>query len=93
MRSGWLRGDFSLHHYRRIGVVADCVGLLIHIPAIYAQWHLGWDYRWSGFLLQAPRELRLLMQAVGYLALALVSGRAFRLRLVNAGSRRSGAWR
>ena len=33
------------------------------------QWQVHWDYRWSGFLLQVPRELGAPLQAMGYLAL------------------------
>lgn len=69
MRCGWLRGEFSLRHYRRLAGLLLPLSLLIQIPAIVMQWQLGWDYRWSGFLLQAPREIGGLMQAVGYLAL------------------------
>lgn len=70
MRSGWLRGEFSLHHYRRVGCWLIVVGMLINIPAIYAQWHVGWTYRWCAFLLQAPRELSAPFQTIGYAALA-----------------------
>lgn len=70
MRSGWLKGQFSLRHYRRTGVLLIGLGLLINIPAIIAQWQLGWSYRWCAFFLQAPRELGAPLQAVGYAALA-----------------------
>ncbi|WP_200550403.1 DUF418 domain-containing protein YeiB [Kosakonia sp. LAM2021] len=70
MRSGWLKGQFSQRHYRRMAVLLIGLGLLINIPAIIAQWQLGWSYRWCAFLLQAPRELGAPLQAVGYAALA-----------------------
>ncbi|MFE4110413.1 DUF418 domain-containing protein YeiB [Kosakonia sp. YIM B13611] len=70
MRSGWLKGQFSLRHYRRTGGLLIGLGLLINIPAIIAQWQLGWSYRWCAFFLQAPRELGAPLQAVGYAALA-----------------------
>ena len=70
MRSGWLKGQYSLHHYRRSGVWLIAVGMLINLPGIYAQWHLSWDRRWCAFLLQAPRELSAPFQAIGYAALA-----------------------
>lgn len=69
MRSGWLRGEFSLRHYRRTGVILILVGLAINLPAVIAQWRLGWDYRWCAFYLQAPRELGAPFQALGYTAL------------------------
>ncbi|HEY3589843.1 MAG TPA: DUF418 domain-containing protein YeiB [Buttiauxella sp.] len=85
MRSGWLRGEFSLHHYRRIALWLIVVGLLINIPAIYAQWHVGWTYRWCAFLLQAPRELSAPFQTIGYAALAFgYWPQLSRLRIVNA---------
>lgn len=70
MRSGWLKGQFSLHHYRRTGAWLIAVGMLINLPGIYAQWRLGWDARWCAFLLQAPRELGAPFQTIGYAALA-----------------------
>lgn len=70
MRSGWLRGQFSLRHYRRVGALLIALGMLINIPSIVAQWQLGWSYRWCAFFLQAPRELGGPMQAIGYAALA-----------------------
>lgn len=69
MRSGWLKGQFSLSHYRRSGLVLIVVGLLINVPAVIAQWQLGWNYRWCAFLLQAPRELSAPFQTLGYTAL------------------------
>ena len=70
MRSGWLKGQFSLRHYRRTGASLIAIGMLINLPAIVAQWQLGWDYRWCAFLLQAPRELSAPLQTLGYAALA-----------------------
>ncbi|HFK1620679.1 TPA: DUF418 domain-containing protein YeiB [Klebsiella pneumoniae] len=70
MRSGWLKGQFSLRHYRRTGALLVAAGMAVNLPAIFAQWYLAWDYRWSAFLLQAPRELSAPLQAIGYAALA-----------------------
>ncbi|EOE1790882.1 DUF418 domain-containing protein YeiB [Citrobacter freundii] len=69
MRSGWLKGQYSLQHYRRTGVLLVIVGMLINLPAIIAQWQLDWAYRWCAFLLQAPRELGAPLQTIGYAAL------------------------
>lgn len=70
MRSGWLKGQFSLRHYRRTGALLMAAGMAVNLPAIFAQWYLAWDYRWCAFLLQAPRELSAPLQAIGYAALA-----------------------
>lgn len=69
MRSGWLKGEFSLKHYRRTGLWLVLTGIAINLPAVITQWQLGWDYRWCAFLLQAPRELSAPFQTVGYAAL------------------------
>ena len=70
MRCGWLKGQFSHRHYRRCAAVCISLGMLINLPAIAAQWHLDWDYRWCAFLLQAPREISAPIQTLGYAALA-----------------------
>lgn len=69
MRSGWLKGQYSLHHYRRTGALLIIAGVLINLPAIVAQWQLDWAWRWCGFLLQAPRELSAPFQTLGYASL------------------------
>jgi len=69
MRSGWLKGQFSPAHYLQLAAILLPFSLAIQIPAVVFAWHTGWSYRWSGFYLQAPREIGALMQAVGYLAL------------------------
>lgn len=69
MRSGWLKGQFNVRHYLGLAAILLPLSLLIQIPAVAAAWYTGWDYRWSGFYLQVPREIGALMQAIGYLAL------------------------
>lgn len=69
MRSGWLKGQFSLRHYRRTGFVLVAIGVIINLPAIALQWQLDWAYRWCAFLLQMPRELSAPFQAIGYASL------------------------
>ncbi|GJL33821.1 hypothetical protein PUATCC27989T_00749 [Phytobacter ursingii] len=85
MRSGWLKGQFSLRHYRRTGLFLIALGVAINLPAIIAQWQLGWSYRWCAFILQAPRELGAPIQVLGYTA--IIYGfwpQLCRSRLVNA---------
>lgn len=69
MRNGWLKGEFSLAHYRRTAWVLIGIAFLIQIPGIFLQWILRWDFRWTGFLLQVPRDLAAPLQAIGYAAL------------------------
>ncbi|WP_428943528.1 DUF418 domain-containing protein YeiB [Pantoea sp. FN060301] len=69
MRSGWLKGNYSLQHYRRSALMLISVAWLIQIPGIYLQWASGWDFRWAAFFLQVPREIGAPLQAVGYAAL------------------------
>ncbi|WP_297198216.1 DUF418 domain-containing protein YeiB [uncultured Pluralibacter sp.] len=70
MQSGWLKGRYSLKHYRRTGALLVALGLIINLPGVIGQWQLGWSARWCAFLLQAPRELSAPFQSVGYAALA-----------------------
>ncbi len=49
MRSGWLKGQFSLRHYRRTGALLVAAGMAVNLPAIFAQWYLARDYRWCAF--------------------------------------------
>lgn len=69
MRNGWLKGEFSIAHYRRVAQWFIPVGLGINAIGVALQWHVAWEYRWSGLLLQAPREFSALIQGIGYLAL------------------------
>ena len=80
-----LMGAFSLSHYRRTGALLIVAGMAVNLPAIFAQWHLGWNPRWCAFLLQAPRELGAPLQTIGYAALAWgFWPQLCRLRLVGA---------
>jgi uncharacterized protein len=84
MRSGWLKGSLAspLSPHRR---TADCRRHAVNLPAIFAQWHLGWNPRWCAFLLQAPRELGAPLQTIGYASLAWgFWPQLCRLRLVGA---------
>ncbi len=70
-RNGWLLGAFSPQHYRRLACGLIVLSCLIQIPAIFMQWKLHWAFRWSGFFLQAPRDLAAPLQSLGYAALCL----------------------
>ncbi|WP_037386191.1 DUF418 domain-containing protein YeiB [Serratia sp. DD3] len=69
MRSGWLSHAYPPAYYLRQAAWLIPLSLLLQLPAVALQWRLNWDYRWSGFLLQVPRELGSPLQAMGYLAL------------------------
>ncbi|TKI05812.1 DUF418 domain-containing protein YeiB [Martelella alba] len=68
MRHGWLAGALPAAHYRKMALILLPLGVAINLPGVILQWHLQWDYRWSGFLLQIPRELGAPFQALGYVA-------------------------
>lgn len=70
MRSGWLSGKYTQTRYRRSGGVLVALGLLINLPGVIGQWHFGWSFSSSAFLLQIPREAGAPLQATGYLSLA-----------------------
>ncbi|MDR7343025.1 uncharacterized protein J2X14_001429 [Pantoea alhagi] len=69
MRNGWLQGAYSRRHYRQTAVILLTLGWLIQLPATLLQWHLEWAFRWSGFYLQAPRDLAAPLVSLGYAAL------------------------
>ena len=69
LRNGWLRGEFSRQYYCRTGWLLLLSGMAIELPAIILQWQTNWDFRWSGFFLQAPREISAPLQSLGYVAL------------------------
>lgn len=69
MRNGWLQGQFSVQHYRRAALWLTAAGWLIELPAVALQWHLQWEFRWTAFYLQAPRDLASPLQSLGYAAL------------------------
>ncbi|MGK3116100.1 DUF418 domain-containing protein YeiB [Candidatus Pantoea formicae] len=69
MRSGWLKGEFSVQHYHRSAALLLTIGWLMAIPGIAAQWLVGWEFRWSAFLLQLPRDLASPFISLGYAAL------------------------
>ncbi|MFC0229328.1 DUF418 domain-containing protein YeiB [Serratia aquatilis] len=69
MRSGWLCNMYSPRYYLHQAAWLIPLSLLIQLPGVILQWQLDWEFRWSAFLLQVPRELGAPLQAIGYLAL------------------------
>lgn len=68
-RTGWLLGERSLNHYRTAALGLLLPGFAITTCGSLSQWLTGWDFRWSGFWLQIPRELASPLLALGYVAL------------------------
>ncbi len=69
MRNGWLQGAWSRAHYRRAAALLLPLGWLIQLPATLLQWHLAWNYHWTAFYLQMPRDLAAPFISLGYAAL------------------------
>ena len=55
MRSGWLKGQFSLRHYRRTGALLVAAGMAVNLPAIFAQWYLAGTIAGARFTAGAAR--------------------------------------
>jgi len=71
MRSGWWKGEYSPQHYRRTAAIMLGIGFTIAIPGVLAQWLLHWEFRWTAFYLQVPRDLASPFISLGYAALCL----------------------
>ncbi|MXP48549.1 DUF418 family protein [Pantoea sp. Eser] len=71
LRSGWLAGEFSPQHYRQAAALLLAMGLSIAVAGVAAQWLLHWEFRWTGFYLQTPRDLASPLISLGYAALCL----------------------
>lgn len=71
LRSGWLTGQFSTQHYRQSATWLLTIGFSIAVAGVAAQWLLHWEFRWSGFYLQTPRDLASPLISLGYAALCL----------------------
>ncbi len=70
MRSGWLKGQFSLRHYRRTGALLVAAGHGGQSAGNIRPVVSGMGLSLVRVLLQAPRELSAPLQAIGYAALA-----------------------
>ncbi len=70
MRSGWLKGQFSLRHYRRTGALLVAAGMAVNLPAIFAQWYLAGTIAGARFYCRRRANLAPPLQAIGYAALA-----------------------
>ncbi len=68
-RNGWLIGQRSRAHYWRCAGVLLGIGGIITAIGTYLQYQTQWSFRWSGFWLQAPRELGAPLMSLGYIAM------------------------
>ncbi|MGL4600540.1 DUF418 domain-containing protein YeiB [Plesiomonas sp.] len=69
IRNGWLQGSRLPHQYWRKAIVLISLGLLIQSPSVWANIAVKWDFHWSAYFGQIPREIAAPIQAMGYLAL------------------------
>lgn len=69
IRNGWLRGQFSALHYRRMALVFIIPSLIIQVVALYGQSQFGWSYFSTSILGYIINELVIPFQSLGYIAL------------------------
>lgn len=68
-RCGWLAGNYSLQHYRRVALWLLPVCLAAQCLLSVTEWLSDWDFRLTAFFLRAPQELIAAGQSIGYIAL------------------------
>ncbi|MCC8464714.1 DUF418 domain-containing protein YeiB [Photorhabdus bodei] len=69
MRNGWLKGEFSVSHYRNVALVLIPLSIAVQIFSMVFQYTHNWDYFWSGIVGYILAELVTPFQALGYMAL------------------------
>lgn len=69
MKSGWLTGSYSQHHYRKAALILIPLALCIQSPGVIAAVLSDWDSQWSLYFVALFREMGAPLQAIGYLAL------------------------
>lgn len=69
IRNGWLCGQFSPMHYRRMAVVFIVPSLLIQVVALYVQSLFAWSYFSTSIIGYIINELVIPFQSLGYIAL------------------------
>lgn len=69
IRNGWLRGQFSPAHYRRVAVIFIVPSLIVQVIALYIQSLFGWSYFSTSIIGYIINELVIPFQSLGYIAL------------------------
>ncbi|NHB91501.1 DUF418 domain-containing protein YeiB [Photorhabdus cinerea] len=69
VRNGWLKGEFSVNHYRNVALLLIPLSVAIQILSVVIQYVHDWDYFWSGIVGYILSELVIPFQALGYMAL------------------------
>lgn len=69
IRNGWLSGQFSTSHYRKIAGVFIVPALVVQIIALYIQSQFSWSYFTTSIVGYIINELMVPFQALGYIAL------------------------
>ncbi|WP_368877590.1 DUF418 domain-containing protein YeiB [Providencia vermicola] len=69
IRNGWLCGQFSSQHYRRMAILLITPALLVQILSLYLQSQFGWGYFATSIVGYIINELMIPLQSLGYIAL------------------------
>ena len=69
IKNGWLKGDFSQQHYRRMAWMLIVPSLLVQIISLYLQSLVEWSYFSTSILGYIVNELMVPLQSLGYIAL------------------------
>ncbi|PQQ22965.1 DUF418 domain-containing protein YeiB [Photorhabdus hindustanensis] len=69
VRNGWLKGEFSVSHYRNMALLLIPLSVAVQIFSVVFQYIHNWDYFWSGIVGYILAELVTPFQALGYMAL------------------------
>lgn len=69
MKNGWLRGQFTAQHYRKIACIFILPSLLIQIVSLYIQSQFNWSYFSTSIIGYIINELVIPFQSLGYIAL------------------------
>lgn len=69
LRNGWLQGQFSAQHYRRMALILILPALLVQLVSLYLQSRFGWSYFATSIVGYIINELMIPLQSLGYIAL------------------------
>lgn len=69
MKNGWLSGQFSPQHYRKMALLFIVPSLLVQIVSLYVQSVFGWHYFSTAIVGYIVNEVVVPFQSLGYIAL------------------------